>query len=212
MNRRDAVVALGALTTLPTAWAAGEPVEGKEYQRLQTPVPVAMPGKVEVIEFFGYWCPHCNAFEPPLYAWASKLPPDVNMRRIPVAFAAWQESLQKLYFAIEAMGAIPALHGKVFLAIHAQHQRLDKDAEVMALAQANGVDGAKLVQLMKSFTISTKVSQARQLAQTYGVDSVPKLFVQGTYTTDVAMGGGDMGTLRVLDGLIQKSRAKLGKS
>ncbi|MBI3366984.1 MAG: DsbA family protein, partial [Burkholderiales bacterium] len=104
----------------------------------------------------------------------------------------------------------PALHGKVFLAIHGQHQRLDKDAEVIALAQANGVDGAKLVQLMKSFTISGKVSQARQLVQTYGVDSVPRLVVQGSYATDVSMGGGDAGTLRVLDGLIQKSRAKLG--
>ncbi|MBI3369099.1 MAG: thiol:disulfide interchange protein DsbA/DsbL, partial [Burkholderiales bacterium] len=91
MNRRDAVAALSTLASVP-AWAAGEPLEGKEYLRLQTPVAVAVPGKVEVIEFFGYWCPHCNAFEPPFYAWASKLPADVNVRRIPVAFAAWQES------------------------------------------------------------------------------------------------------------------------
>ena len=29
-------------------------------------------GKIEVIEFFWYGCPHCNAFEPMLDAWARR--------------------------------------------------------------------------------------------------------------------------------------------
>ena len=41
------------------------------------------PGKIEVIEFFWYSCPHCNAFEPKLETWIRKLPADVVMRRVP---------------------------------------------------------------------------------------------------------------------------------
>ena len=31
-------------------------------------------GKVEVVEFFWYGCPHCNSFEPRLDAWMKKRP------------------------------------------------------------------------------------------------------------------------------------------
>ncbi len=197
--------ALGAL--LPTVlWAQGGPVEGKDYTRLKDPVPVAGSGKIEVIEFFGYWCPHCASLEPALDAWARKLPADVNFRRIPVAFSAAQESYQKLYFAIEATGQVQALHNKVFTAIHGQRQRLDKEAEIAALATANGLDGAKLVEAMKSFSVATKANQARQLTQAYHVDSVPMLAVHGRHLTSVAMAGSQERTLQVVDALVQQQR------
>ena len=68
MNRREFNLQLAAGSTLAlgagAAIAQGEPVEGREYTRLKEPVAVAATGKVELIEFFGYWCPHCAAFEP----------------------------------------------------------------------------------------------------------------------------------------------------
>ncbi|WP_088281888.1 thiol:disulfide interchange protein DsbA/DsbL [Ideonella sp. A 288] len=215
MNRRDfnarlaAAGAFGALgTTLGgLAQAQAEPAEGREYTRIKEPVPVAVPGKVEVIEFFGYWCPHCAALEPTLEAWARKLPADVNFRRLPVAFSAPQESYQKLYFALEAMGQVAAMHGKVFTAMHGARQRLDKDAEITALAAASGVDGAKLLDTMKSFTVATKASQARQLSQTYRIEGVPTLIVHGRYMTSVGMAGTADRALQVVDALIQRSRA-----
>jgi protein dithiol oxidoreductase (disulfide-forming) len=210
MNRREFTLRLGAAPALgvlaASARAQGEPAEGREYTRLKEPVPVAMPGKVEVIEFFGYWCPHCAAFEPMLYPWATKLPSDVNFRRIPIAFSAPQEPYQKLYYAIESLGAVPSLHGKIFVAMHQNKQRLDKEADIAALANANGVDGAKLVEAMKSFTVATKVNQAKQLSQAYRVDSVPMLAVHGRYLTSVSQAGSAERALHVLDTLIQRSR------
>ena len=94
MQRRDFTASLLgaglgplALTLPAAAQAQGGPVEGTHYVRLSTPVPtVAEAGKIEVIEFFWYGCPHCNAFEPSLEAWVKKLPADVAFRRVPVAF------------------------------------------------------------------------------------------------------------------------------
>jgi thiol:disulfide interchange protein DsbA len=95
MNRRDWVLAASSLAGWPLAAVAqGGLQEGRDYKRVETPVPVA-EGKLEVVEFFGYWCPHCNAFEPALDAWVKKLPATVTFRRIPVAFSPGQEPLQQ---------------------------------------------------------------------------------------------------------------------
>ena len=49
--------------------------EGKDYAKLSKPVATtAGAGKVEVIEFFWYSCPHCHAFEPAFAAWKSAAP------------------------------------------------------------------------------------------------------------------------------------------
>ena len=52
------------------AHAQGGPTEGTHYVRLSQPVSAGPAGKIEVIEFFWYGCPHCNAFEPVLDAWS----------------------------------------------------------------------------------------------------------------------------------------------
>jgi len=132
MNRRLCVLRLGAaLLTVPTwqAWAQGSAPtglrEGKDYLALRTPAPTDVPaGKVEVLEFFSYNCPHCAALEPSLEAWSKKLPADAVLRRVPVPFIGDAEVKQRLYYTLEAMGKLGELHGKVFDAIHRQRINL----------------------------------------------------------------------------------------
>jgi thiol:disulfide interchange protein DsbA len=210
MNRREFALGLLAASAAAgisaPAQAQGEPTEGREYTRLQSPVPVAVAGKIEVVEFFGYWCPHCNNFEPALDAWVHKLPADVNFRRIPVAFAAAQETLQKLYFALEGLGLVDSLHRKVFAAVHVQHMRFDKDSDVAGFASANGVDPAKLVDAVKSFAVANKCRQAKQQAEAFRIDGVPTLGIQGRYLTSLSLAGGAEPALLVTDALIRKAR------
>src|SRR5215510_3117914 len=117
MNRRRFAIRLAAAAATPAlplvARAQGAPVEGRDYARLAQPLAMPATGKVEVVEFFGYWCPHCNSFEPTLDAWARKLPADVAFRRVPVAFSAPQEPYAKIFFALEAMGLLEQMHRKV---------------------------------------------------------------------------------------------------
>lgn len=211
MNRRDfnlQALAAGASTLLAGTGvhAQGGLTDGREFTTLKEPVAVPGGGKVEVIEFFGYWCPHCAAFEPTLDAWSRKLPADVNFRRVPVAFSPPQESYQRLYFALEALGGVNAMHGKIFVAMHQNRLRLDKDAEIATLAQANGVDGAKLLEAMKSFSVATKLSQARTAVQNYKIDGVPSIAVQGRFITSVGQAGSHERTIQVMDALIQRAR------
>jgi thiol:disulfide interchange protein DsbA len=210
MNRRRfnlSLVAAGSAAGLPgLAQAQGAPVEGKDYARLAQPVAMPSSGKVEVVEFFGYWCPHCNSFEPAIDAWSRKLPAEVSFRRVPVAFSAPQEPYARIYLALEAMGQLEALHRKVFAAIHVQRLRLEKDAEITAFMTANGVDATKFMDTYKGFTVASKFKQSRQLADAYKIDGVPTIGIHGRYFTSPSLAGGAEQALRVTDYLIQRAK------
>ena len=122
MNRRDFALRLplAGATMLATgnALAQGEPVEGRDFVRLAQPIAMPAGAKIDVIEFFGYWCPHCNAFEPTLEAWIKKLPANVAFRRVPVAFSGAHESYQRMYYALEAMNKVAEIHPKVMGSDH----------------------------------------------------------------------------------------------
>jgi thiol:disulfide interchange protein DsbA len=209
ITRRDFSVATVAATLAagPAAWAqAAAPVEGKDFVRLNTPVPVPGGGKIDVIEFFSYGCPHCYTFEPMLEQWIKRLPPDVAFRRIPATFNAPFEGYAKLFYALEAIGQAEALHRRVFAAIHVQRQRLDKEADLAAFVSANGGDGAKFVEAYKSFGVATKLRQAKQAFDAYKIDGVPTLGIHGRWFTSGSLTGSNDRALAVADYLIQRAR------
>ena len=210
MNRRDFTLqlALGSLT-LPLAGhalAQGAPVEGQNYVKLSQPVPVPSNGKVNVVEFFWYGCPHCNAFEPTLEAWVKTLPPEIAFTRAHVAFSALHETHSRIYYTLESMGLVEQMHRKVFAALHNQRKRLDKDAEIEAFMTENGIDGKKFIETSKSFGVATKVRQAKQLSEAYRIDGVPAMGVQGRFYTNIGLAGGPTQALQVVTYLAQRSR------
>ena len=212
MKRRD--FTLGALggagllaASLPGVVAAqGGPVEGKDYVKLNQPVTVPGGGKVDVVEFFWYGCPHCNTFEPMLDGWIKKLPADVAFRRAHVSFTAQHETHAKIFYALEASGQFDALHRKVFAEIHQQRKRLDKEAEIVAFVAAAGGDAAKFSDAFNSFGVATKVRQGKQLSDAYKIDGVPAIGVAGRWFTSPSMAGGYDKVLVVTESLIQRAR------
>lgn len=193
------------------AWAQIKALEqgDTEFLTLDTPAPTVAPaGKIEVIEFFWYKCPHCNAFEPAFNAWVKKLPKDVFLRRVPVGFRPDFEPQQRLYFVLEALGKLDELHGKVFHTIHAERQPLDTFEQMLVWAEKQGIAKDRFSELFKSFTITTKVRKATQLQEAYIVDGVPSLGIQGLYFTSATQAGSLPRALQVTDALIARSRSK----
>lgn len=187
MKRRDlGLLALGGLTGWETAQAA--PAEGRQYSRLGQPLPVTA-GKVEVIEFFFYRCPHCFAFDPLLEAWAHQQPADVSLRRVPVGQQALLKLHQRMFYALEAMGAMsPTVHTGIFNAIHRQGVEANDEAGIVALVQRLGVDPARFRQAFNSFGVQGKLAQGSKLAELCGVDGVPALVVGGRFRTTLGQG------------------------
>ncbi|HLO96782.1 MAG TPA: thiol:disulfide interchange protein DsbA/DsbL [Burkholderiaceae bacterium] len=191
INRRDfaaAAAGLAALNVPLLAQAQGGPVEGRHYQKLQTPLPTA-PGKIEVVEFFWYGCPHCYIFEPALSAWVSQLPADVAFRKSHVLFRPNMRVHQRTFFVLEALGKEAELRGKIFDAIHRQGQRLDELDAMAAFLAKHGVDAAKFKDTFGSFGIENKCRQADKQAEAFRIDGVPSVGIAGRFLTSPAMAG-----------------------
>jgi thiol:disulfide interchange protein DsbA len=213
MNRREfslgttCLVAAAGLGLPHLVWAQGKPEDGREYKTLDKKVATEAPaGKVEVVEFFWYSCPHCNAFEPQLEGWVKKLPADVSFRRVPVAFRDDFVPQQRLYYTLEAMGKVDQLHRKVFNAIHVDKQPTAKEDQIVAWAEKNGLDAAKFKEVYNSFSVSTKARKASQLQEAFQVEGVPALGIAGRWYTDGSMSGNMPRALQVADYLVAEAR------
>ena len=214
MNRRE--FSVGAACTLALAGLglpgsllaqSRKPEEGTEFLTLGKLAPVDTPaGKVEVIEFFWYGCPHCNTFEPKLVNWMKKLPTDVTVRRVPVAFRDDFVPQQRLFYTLEAMGKIDELHSKVFTTIHAERQVIDKEPAILAWAEKNGLDKSKFQEMYNSFSVSTKARRATQLQDAYKVQGVPAIGIAGRYYTDGTMAGNMDRALQITEFLVAEAR------
>jgi thiol:disulfide interchange protein DsbA len=216
MNRREfstglagSGLGLAAAGMAGAARAQGAAVEGQHYVRLQTPAPVSLPSpdkKVEVLEFFWYGCPHCYTIEPLLDSWSRRLPPDVAFRKVHVGFSQVHQIHQKIFYALEEMGLLPAMHRKVFTAMHQQNRRLTSESDIAALMKENGIDPEKFLEVYKSFSVNTRAARARQITDAYKIDGVPAMGVQGRFWTSGGLAGSHERMLQVVDVLIQRSR------
>jgi thiol:disulfide interchange protein DsbA len=213
MKRRAFSLSLAgaaAATGTGTTWAQANNAgfqEGVEYIALDKRVSTDAPaGKIEVLEFFWYNCPHCNAFEPALEAWIKRLPSDVVLKRVPVAFRDDFEPQQRLFYALEAMGKLPELHGKVFYAIHAEKQSLNTFEAISAWAQKQGLDKAKFEAAYQSFGAASRSKKAKLLQDQYKVQGVPALGIAGRFYTSGAMTATMDKALQVTDFLLAEIR------
>lgn len=215
MKRRDFSLAVGAVlaapawaqTTTPAQLQGRPPVSGQDYQSLAKPAPVDAPaGKIELLEFFWYNCPHCNSFEPLFESWSQRAPKDVVIRRVPVAFRPDFAAQQRLYYTLEAMGLVEKLHAKVFYAIHVERKRLEQPAVIADWVAQQGVDKAKFTEQFNSFSVASKANRATQLMNAYQVEGVPALGIAGRFYTDGSMARSMERALQVADYLMAEVR------
>lgn len=178
----------------------------QQYQAINPPLPSDTPGKIEVLEFFAYTCPHCAAMEPLVEDWAKTAPPDVVLKQVPIAFNAGMKPLQQLYFTLIALER-PDLHAKVFTAIHGEHKRLIDKKAMGEWAAAQGVDRAKFDSVFDSFSVQTQVQRANQLADAYRIEGTPSFAVGGKFMTSPVMAGNSYeGALKEVTRLIPMAR------
>jgi thiol:disulfide interchange protein DsbA len=175
-----------------------------QYTLLNPPQPTDS-GKIEVIEFFWYACPHCYHLEPSVAAWQKTAPKDVVFKRVPATTAGWA-SLATVYYTLEAMGVLDQYHAKVFDAIHKQNINLANTGLRDAWLAKQGIDVAKYHDVEKSFSVTTKMQRAKQMTASYKIDSVPQLVVDGKYVVSAESAGGQERMFQAVDQAIAVAR------
>jgi thiol:disulfide interchange protein DsbA len=217
-----ALFGLAAAGSSP-GWAApAEPQDGIEYQTLSSPQQTDSGNKVEVIEFFAYYCPHCYAFEPGLEAWVKKQGDNIVFKRVHVGNGAAVAPQQRLFYTLDAMGLLPQYHQKAFDAMHVEHQRFSNDEQVFDWAARNGIDRAKFAGVYNSFGIQARVRRVDSLMDAYQVEFWPMIAIDGRWITSPTHAGKRMpegsseaqqqqAVLQVMDALVAKAKAAKAK-
>jgi thiol:disulfide interchange protein DsbA len=209
--RRRIVVAAALAPAVSLARAQPkEPVALRDFREVKPAQPVDTGNKIEVLEFFQYSCPHCASFEVDLEPWRKTLAADVAYRRLPVAFNAATANHTKIYYALQQLNKVEALHRKVFDAYHGQRRRLLDPNEIADFMAANGIDRKLWLDTFNSFGVATQTSRAAQVWAAYKLEGTPAVAIDGKWMTAPSMVGSRAGTLPVMDyliGLARKERA-----
>jgi thiol:disulfide interchange protein DsbA len=207
LNLLRPLLATVAFMAAAAGASAADFKDGLDYNTVNGPRPETGK-KVEVLEFFMYHCPHCNALDPVLADWVKKNSDKIVFKRMHMG----DDAQAKAFYTLEAMN-ITNLHEKLFYAIHVERNRLNTDAALLDFLVKNGVDKAKYLEAFNSFGVQTKLKRAQQVATQYKLDSVPALVIDGKYTTSPAVAGhgltspaaAHVAMFAVVDSLVAKS-------
>ncbi len=209
------LAASGIAAASPTSGSPDRPKEGAEYQALPEAQPTDSGRKVEVIEFFAYYCPHCYAFEPQLAEWVKKQGDNIVFRRVHVPRGAQVAPQQRLFFTLESLGLLEQYHGKAFAAMHVDRLPLAQDEQVFDWASRAGIDRAKFIDAYRSFGVQAKVRRAQSMMESYRITHWPMIAIDGRFLTSPGMVSESgtpgeaalAGTLQVMDQLVARAKA-----
>ena len=216
-SRWIAVMSLGLMTFAAFA-SPSAPVKNVDYQVLSTPQSADTGNKVEVIEFFGYFCLHCYAFDTSLTNWARKHKKDVVFKRVVVKFSESMALHQKLFYTLSAMDVLTnELHHKIFDAIQIQHVSLRTDDQIFDFIEQHGIDRKKFMEMYQSFYVQVLCDKAVEMQSSYEIEGVPMIAIDGKYLTSPAIVGSgnnmDLSeeemhrqTLKVMDALVRQAK------
>ena len=201
MRRLLAALALAGAASLPVSAPAQQAVQ---FLEINPPLPTDAAGRIEVVEFFWYECPHCYSLEPRIEAWLKTLPKDVEFRRVPAMFNQQWALSGRVYYTLEAIGELDRLHRPLFDAIHNGGLKITNMKQLQDWLERQKVDLGKFNAAFKSFAVESRLKRALELTAASRIESVPQMMVNGRYLVSADSAKGDM--LLVVDALIGQAR------
>ncbi len=156
---------------------------GKDYSLLNPAQPTGTK-KIEVLEFFFYGCSHCFHLHPLLSAWEKTMPKDVEMTFVPTIFRDSWEPMANTFYALESMGQQQQLHDALYRAWNEENLALTDADNIADFVAKHGVDRAKFSAAYNSFAMQSKVTRAKQMIRSYGINGTPTLVVDGKYVIE----------------------------
>ena len=209
MTTRLLILLLAAL--LPTAFAAAKDDNlrpGVDYLLLSPEQPVRAPnGKIEVLDFFNFSCPHCFRMQGALARWKKTEDfSDVALVHQPVVFQSRGGHYARMFHVLAALNLTDTLYDKVFNAIHRERQLLNSKGRMLDFLAENDVDDDQAGDIYNSFSVNSKVERDIRIARSYGVNSTPQMAVAGKYLLSPNLSGSVDNMLKTASLLIARER------
>ena len=185
-----------ALSFVGLQASAFEATDGKDY-RVVNPTVDSPRDTIEVVDFFAYTCAHCQRLAPMLQDWAKTLPPDVTVKRVPVAWEPATQFLSQIYYTFEALDRLDDLHPAFWQDI--LDGQITSQADLQNWLEKHKVDLTQWNNAYNSFAVTMHTQQALQAWTNYLLDATPYVAVAGKSLTPPQMAGPRHTTLKVLN-------------
>lgn len=183
--------------------------EGVNYTVLSTPIPQQQAGKVEVLEFFGYFCPHCANLEPVLSEHIKTFKDDTYLRREHVIWGDEMKPLARLAAAVEMAGESDKANSHIFDAMVNQKINLaDTDTLKKWLSEQTAFDGKKVLAAFEAPESQARAAQMEELTNKFQISGTPTVIVGGKYQVEFKDWQSGMTTI---DQLVDKVREEQKK-
>lgn len=189
---------------------AGAATEGVDYRVLPNQMKQLDSDKVEVLEFFAYWCPHCYNLSPIILKHSKTFAHDTYFRTAHVVWDPQRDlNYARIAAAVDQAGLKYQATPVIFDAVVRDGLNLYNPDVFSKWAPAQKqFDGKKLLSAYNSFA---NQAQARQMADwtiQYQIESTPVVIVGGKY--ELLFPNGFEAGMKTIDELVQKVRQERG--
>ncbi|WP_068711307.1 thiol:disulfide interchange protein DsbA/DsbL [Vibrio tritonius] len=147
-----------------------------------------------VVEFFSFYCPHCNAFEPIISKLDSHLPDGVKLEKNHVSFMGGNMgfNMSKAFATMVALNVKDKMIPVMFDRIHNQRNAPKNVEELRQIFVDHGVDGKKFDDAFNGFAVDSMARRGDKDFQAKGLQGVPSIVVNNQYLVE-------MGSLKSID-------------
>lgn len=201
---------IGVLLGIGLAGNAAALTEGKDYEVLSKPMPQTQKDKIEVLEFFGYFCIHCKNLDPVIRKHVKTFAADTYFQADHVV---WDESghlgFARLAAAVNQAGLKDKANPAIYDAIFSEKVNFNDPGETIRWMKAQkSFDGNKLLTAYNSFSNQAQAKQMAARTAEYGINSTPTVIVGGKYK--VLFSSNFVEGMKTIDELVQKVRDERG--
>ncbi|MFC3874778.1 thiol:disulfide interchange protein DsbA/DsbL [Neisseria musculi] len=200
-------ILMAAAAAFGLAAHAHAATEGTDYTVLPKPIPQLQADKIEVLEFFGYFCVHCHHLDPVLLKHAKTFPADTYLRTEHVVWQPEMLGLARVAAAVNSSELKYQANPEVFKAVYEQKINLADTATFKQWAAAQkSFDGNKLIAAYDSFGNPAQAKKMEELTNTYQISGTPTVIVGGKY--QVKFTGDWQSGMKTIDDLVVKVRGE----
>ncbi len=197
-----------------TAHSANAPAafkEGINYIPVVPAQPTSVPpGQIQVVEFFWYGCPRCFELQPYLEAWDRNKPANVVLKRVPAALNPQWDIAARAYYTAMQLGILAKANEAIYQALQVNHMNLATATDYENFfASRFDVNAKQFETVWNSFEVDARISQAKVLAQRYGITDVPTLAVNGKWLTGSGYRLSNAQIMDAVNWLVQREQTAL---
>ena len=192
---------LSALTVFAVTAAQAKAVEGTDYIVRSNEIKPVQSDKIEVTEYFGYFCIHCQHLEPIIEQQSKRFTSDTVLRQEHVVWQPAHQTLARLAAAVKSTGLSRQANQAIFKAL--MDGVVTDETSLKNWIQQQPY-GSRLLAAYNNPQSAAAAQTMQQQTVTYNITKTPTVVVGGKYELTNSQ------NMAVLQELIEKVRAERG--